>query len=131
LSRNSRSQITRTNDLNLDIDLNKTFTERVDLDETGINRTIEATEFCDETDVALRDRFVGVRTDDTARDCAHSSNTGTKGVDCARFDQLLFTRTFGIAYSCFHTSRERLDRSLRQESAHSWAGDPLSSAAER
>jgi hypothetical protein len=63
-----------TNDLNLDIDLNKTFTERVDLDETGINSTIESTEFRDETDVALRDRFVGVRTDDAAGNGTHSSD---------------------------------------------------------
>jgi hypothetical protein len=64
----------RTNNLNFDIDLNKTFAERVDLDETRINSTIESTEFCDETDVTLRDRFVGVRTDDAAGDSAHSSN---------------------------------------------------------
>jgi hypothetical protein len=41
------------NDLDLDIDLDKTFTERVDLDETGINSAIESTEFGDETDVTL------------------------------------------------------------------------------
>ncbi len=64
----------RTNDLNLDIDLDKAFTERVDLDETGINRTIKSTEFCDETDVTLRDRFVGVRADDAAGNGTHSSN---------------------------------------------------------
>jgi hypothetical protein len=63
-----------TNDLDLNIDLDKTFTERVDLDETGINSAIESTEFGDETDITLRDRFVGVRTDDAARDGAHSSN---------------------------------------------------------
>jgi hypothetical protein len=64
-----------TNDLNLDIDLNKTFTERVDLDETGINSAIESTEFGDETDVTLRDRFVGVRTANAAGESAHGSNT--------------------------------------------------------
>ncbi len=64
----------RTNDLNLDIDLDKTFTERIDLDKTGVNRAIESTEFCDETDVTLRDRFVGVRTDDAAGNGTHSSN---------------------------------------------------------
>jgi hypothetical protein len=64
----------RTNDLNLDIDLDKTFTERVDLDETGINSAIESTEFGDETDVTLRDRFVGVGTDDAAGNGTHSSN---------------------------------------------------------
>ena len=63
-----------TNDLDLDIDLDKTLTERVDLDETGINRAIESTEFGDETDVTLRDGFVGVRADDAARNGTHSSN---------------------------------------------------------
>jgi hypothetical protein len=64
----------RTNNLNLDIDLDKTFAKRVDLDETGVNRTIKSTEFCDETDVTLRDRFVGVRTDDAAGNGTHRSN---------------------------------------------------------
>jgi hypothetical protein len=64
-----------TNNLNLDIDLNKTFAERVDLNETGINSAIESTEFGDQTNVTLRDRFVGVRTADAAGEGAHSSNT--------------------------------------------------------
>ena len=63
-----------TNNLNLDIDLNKTFAERVDLDETGINSAIESTEFGDQTNITLRDRFVGVRTADAAGESAHSSN---------------------------------------------------------
>jgi hypothetical protein len=50
------------------------FTERVDLDETGINSAIESTEFRDETDVTLRDRFVGVRTDNAAGNSTHGSN---------------------------------------------------------
>jgi hypothetical protein len=122
----------RTNDLDLNIDLDKTFTERVDLDETGINSTIESTEFGNETDITLRDRFVGVRTDDAARNGTHGSNAGTKSVDCARH-QLLFAIMFAVAptYSCFHTSREHLGRSLQQASGHSWAGDPLFSAARR
>jgi hypothetical protein len=63
-----------TNNLNLDVDLDKTLTERIDLDETGVNRAIKSTEFCDETDVTLRDRFVGVRADDATGDGTHSSN---------------------------------------------------------
>jgi hypothetical protein len=64
-----------TNNLNLDIDLNKTFAERVDLNETGINSAIESTEFGDQTNVTLRDRFIGVRTADAAGEGTHSSNT--------------------------------------------------------
>jgi hypothetical protein len=64
-----------TNNLNLDINLNKTFAKRVDLDETRINSAIESTEFGDQTNVTLRDRFVWVRTADAAGEGAHSSNT--------------------------------------------------------
>ena len=71
-----------TNNLNLDIDLNKTFTERVDLDETRINSTIESTEFGDQTNVTLRNRLVWVGAADAARKSTHSSDAGTKSVDC-------------------------------------------------
>jgi hypothetical protein len=64
-----------TNNLNLDINLDETFAEWVDLDETGINRAIKSTELGDQTDVTLRDRFVGVRADNTTRNGAHGSNT--------------------------------------------------------
>ena len=69
-----RSQDVHTNDLNFDINLNETFTERVDLDETGINSAIESTELGDQTDVTLRDRFVGVRTANAAGESSHGSN---------------------------------------------------------
>lgn len=65
----------RTNNLNLDINLDKTFAERVDFNETRIDCTIESAEFGDQTDITLRDRFVGVRTDEAARNGTHSSNT--------------------------------------------------------
>jgi hypothetical protein len=77
-----------TNDLNLDIDLNETFTERVDLDETGVDSAIEATKLGDETDVTLRDRFVGVRTANAAGESSHGSNTLAQGVDCAKMSAL-------------------------------------------
>ena len=64
-----------TNNLNLDIDLNETFTERVNLDETGINSAIESTELGNQTDVTLRDRFVGVGTANAAGESSHGSNT--------------------------------------------------------
>lgn len=50
----------------------------------------------------------------------------------ARNCQLLFTLCNGMrrTYSCFHTSREHLDRSRPQESEHSWAGDPLFAVAQ-
>jgi hypothetical protein len=73
-----------TNDLNLDIDLNETFTERVDLDKTGIDSAIKSTELGDQTDVTLRDRFVGIRTANAAGEGSKSSNARAQRVDCAR-----------------------------------------------
>jgi hypothetical protein len=51
-------------DLDLDVDLDEGFGERVDLDESGVDGAGEAAEFGDEADVALRDGLVGVGTDD-------------------------------------------------------------------
>jgi hypothetical protein len=65
----------RTNNLNLDIDLDETFAERIDSDQTRINSAVESTELRDQTDITLRNRFVGVRTDDAARNSTHCSNT--------------------------------------------------------
>jgi hypothetical protein len=62
-----------TNNLNFDIDLKEAFAERVDLDETG--RTVESTELGDQTNVTLRDGFIGVRAADAAGKGAHGSNT--------------------------------------------------------
>lgn len=64
-----------TNDLNLDIDLDETLAERVDLDQTGVDSAIEATELGDQAYITLRDRFVGVRAEDAAGDRTHCSNT--------------------------------------------------------
>jgi hypothetical protein len=71
----------RTNNLDLDIDLDETFTERVDLDKAGVDCTIEATEFGDQTDVTLGDRLVWVGAADAAWECAHGSNALAEGVD--------------------------------------------------
>jgi hypothetical protein len=64
-----------TNNLNLDIDLEETFAERVDLDETGIDCTVESTELSDQTNGTLRDGFVGVGAADAVGKGAHGSNT--------------------------------------------------------
>jgi hypothetical protein len=65
----------RTNNLNLDIDLEEPFAERIDFDETGIDCAVESTEFGDQTDVALRHGFVGIRAADATRKGAHGSDT--------------------------------------------------------
>ena len=72
-----------TDNLDLHIDLNKTFAERVDLDETRIDCAIESAKLGDQANVTLRDRLVRVRTDDTARNGTHSSDAGTQSIDHA------------------------------------------------
>ena len=64
-----------TNNLNLNINLDEAFAERVDLNKTRVDSAIETAKFGDQANITLRDRFVGVRTDDTAGDGTHGSNT--------------------------------------------------------
>jgi len=68
-------------DLNLDIDLDETLRERVDLDETGVDSPREATELGDQADIALRDGLVGVGTDEAARNRSAETNAFTQVVD--------------------------------------------------
>lgn len=72
---------TLTNNLNLDIDLDQALTERVDLDQTGVDSLVEAAKLGDKTNVALAHALVGVRADDAARNSTHSSNDSSESVD--------------------------------------------------
>ena len=65
-------------DLDLDVDLDELLGERVDLDEARVNGAVEAAEFGDEADVALRDGFVGVRAYDAAGDGAEEADARTE-----------------------------------------------------
>ena len=58
--------LVRTNNLDLDIYLNKPFRQRVDFDKTRIDSAVEATELGDQADIALTDWLVRVGTDNTA-----------------------------------------------------------------
>jgi len=78
-----RGSAIHTNNLNLDIDLDETLGERVDLDKTWIDCAIETTKFGDETDITLRNGLVRVGTEDTAWNSTHGSNARTQGVDHA------------------------------------------------
>ena len=100
--------------LNLDIDLNEAFTERIDLDETWVDGAIEPTEFCDQTDVSLRHWLVRIGADETAGDGAHEADAATKGIDCENISIESRERMLGT-YSSTHTSREsqRVSRCLR------------------
>jgi hypothetical protein len=68
-------------DLDLDVDLDEALGKRVDLDETGVDSTRKAAELGDQTDVALRDRLVGVGADDAARNGSAEADPVTKSVD--------------------------------------------------
>ena len=61
------------NNLNLDIDLNERFGERVDLDKTRVDGTSETSKLGDETDVTLLDRLVWIRAADAARNRTKST----------------------------------------------------------
>ena len=70
-----------TNDLNLDIDLNESFAEGVDLDKSRIDSTIESSKLGDQSNVSLGDWLVWVGAEDTTWDSAHSSNARTESID--------------------------------------------------
>ena len=63
-----------TNNLNLDIDLDELFGQRIDLDKTWVDCAVEATKFGHETDVSLADWLVWVGADDTAGDGSYASD---------------------------------------------------------
>jgi hypothetical protein len=73
----------RTDSLDLEISMDKVFAERVNLDQTAINDIMESTEYCDHTDITLRDRFTGIKEDGAARSGTKSGMEGWKEiVDC-------------------------------------------------
>ena len=70
-----------TNNLNLDIHLDQFLGQRVNLDETRVDRAVEATEFGDQTDVSLTDWLVRIGAYDTAWDGSTETNTRTQIID--------------------------------------------------
>jgi hypothetical protein len=68
-------------DLDLDIHLKKLLRQRVDIDETWVDSACETSKLCDETDVSLVYRLVGVRADDAAWDSSYGTDAATEGVD--------------------------------------------------
>ena len=69
-------------DLDLDVDLDEFFRERVDLDQTGVDGAIEATKLGDQADISLRHWFVGVGANNTAGNCAAETDHCTQRIDC-------------------------------------------------
>ena len=68
-------------DLNLDVDLNERFGQRVDFDETRVDCAREATELGDQPDLALRDGLVWVGADDAAWDGSQGTDAPAESVD--------------------------------------------------
>ena len=62
-------------DLDLDIDLDKSFRQRVDVNKTWVDGASELSELGDQTDVSLRHRFVWIGADDAAGDGAAEADT--------------------------------------------------------
>jgi hypothetical protein len=69
--------------LDLDVDLNERFRERVDLDETWVDGASETTELGDETNISLLDRLVWVWAAETARNGTESTDGRAESVDHA------------------------------------------------
>ena len=84
----------RTDYLDLNIHLDQSLTERVDLDQSRVDSAVEATELCDETDITLRHRLVRVRTDNAAGNGAKSANAVSEGVNCCKLAIHLLSSLF-------------------------------------
>lgn len=69
--------------LDLDIDLDESFGQWVDLDQTRVDSSRKATELGDQTHVTLRHRLVGVGADNAAGDGTQETNAASQGIDCA------------------------------------------------
>lgn len=70
----------RTDNLNLDVDVEDSLGERIDLDQAWIDGPREATELGDETDFSLVYRLKDAGADDAARNGAQVSDDGAEGV---------------------------------------------------
>jgi len=56
----------RTDDLDLDVDLDQALAQRIDLHQAGIDCAVETAEFRDQADITLRDGLIWVRADNAA-----------------------------------------------------------------
>ena len=68
-------------DLNLNIDLNKTLRERIDLDKTWVDCAVEATKLGDKTNITLVNRLVRVGANNATRNSTAETDEGTEIAD--------------------------------------------------
>ncbi len=78
-----RPEEQHTDNLDFDIDLDELLGERVNLDETRIDSTVESAKLCDQADVALADGAVRIGAADAAGNGTEASDDRTQCVDCA------------------------------------------------
>jgi hypothetical protein len=71
----SRNRNLHTNNLDLDVDLNKAFAERVDFHKTGVDSSIESSKLRNQTNITLRHWLVWIGADDAAGNGTKSTNT--------------------------------------------------------
>lgn len=74
-------KLTRTDELDLDVDLNKPLRQGVDLHKTRIHCAVKAAEFGDQTNLSLKDCFVCIGADNAARNSATGADNNSKVVD--------------------------------------------------
>ncbi len=74
-------EIRHTDYLDLHVDLDKFFRQRIYLYKSRVDRAVEATEFGDQTDISLADWLVWVGADNAAWDSTAATNEGTEGID--------------------------------------------------
>ena len=110
-----------TNNLDLDINLNEALAQRIDLDKTRVDSTIETTELGDQTDITLRDMLIRIRADNAARDGSQVTYAVTKSVDYEAISQVLRRGIVKVSrtYSCHRTSHCFPHRCHQQECPHS------------
>ena len=109
--------------LNLNVNLNKSFRQRIDVDKTRIDSSCEFPELRDQTNVTLADRLVWIGTDNAAGNGSCETNARSKSVDC----DLLATNIRDIdlaTHSSTHTSHGLRFHQF-EVSAHMMVGDLL------
>ena len=119
--RNIKSR--HTNYLDLDINLNETLGQRIDLDKTRVNSAVKSPKLGHKPDIALRNGLVWIRADDAARNSSAETDTCAKRVNYGMLG-FAFFRAIRSAYSCYHTSHARQHR-RREGLGRTKAADPL------
>ena len=74
-------ELIHTDELDLDVDLNKFLRQRIDSDKTRVLCAVEAAKFGDQANLSLTNSFVRVGADDAARNSATGADNSSKAGD--------------------------------------------------